>query len=98
MAKTSTNPKAIRPGLLHKLSLSQEKARFEQYLEYCRPTGEVFKYAFLAGMAKGFGVVIGTTLVASLVVSVLGLLGAWLPGDLGSFVRELNHDLIEAAK
>lgn len=99
MTKTSSAyPKEIRPGLLHKLSLGQEKTRFEQYLEYARPTADVFRYGFFAGIGKGFGIVIGATLVTSLVVTLLGILSYWVPGDVGKFFQDQYVTLIEALK
>ena len=92
MAKSSSDyPRIIKPSLLHKFLLGQEKSRFELFLEVARPNRAIFWHGVVSGAAKSFGFVIGAGVVASLVLALLNLLGQVIPGAAGDFLVGLNR-------
>lgn len=95
MAKSAYEPP--QPSFLHKLALSREKARFEQFMEISQPPARVMKNGFLSGAARTSGFVVGAGLVAGLVVALLGLLGYLIPGAIGEFLLGINRSLGESA-
>ena len=96
MAKSSsTYPDHLKPSLGHKLALKLEKVRLQQFLEISQSLPKVFSYHVWAGLATGFGFVVGASVVAVLLVALLGLLGSVLPGDVGAFVTGLNRTATE---
>lgn len=91
MSQDSTYPKDRKPSFLHKLLLGQEKSRFEQFMEISLPVGRILSNGLLGGMAKGFGAVVGASVVATIVMALLGFLGHHVPGAAGKFILGVNH-------
>ncbi len=89
---------APKPNFLHKLTLGQEKGRFEQYLEYSQATSQVAIKGFLGGLAKGFGIVLGATVVAAVVVGLLAVLGSVISGGTGDFIQGLANAVNQNAR
>ena len=70
----------MRPMVKEQLSKKEREEFTKQQLEYffemSHPKwGRVIKYAFIRGVATGFGVLIGGTIVVALVLWILSLLG-----------------------
>lgn len=56
---------------VEKLAAHMEKARFDEYAAmFSRPVKFIF-FNFLAGIARGFGIAVGMTLIVALVVFLL---------------------------
>lgn len=52
------------------------KQQLEYFFEMSHPKwGRVIKYSFIRGMATGFGVLVGGTIVVALVLWILSLIG-----------------------
>lgn len=65
-------------GLVRKLALTLEKSRFVSFIELSQPTGRLVRQGLVAGMARGFGIVIGATLVAGIVLALFAMVGGWI--------------------
>lgn len=74
---------------LEELTLALEKASLAEYVElYHRPKRLLF-LNFLAGIARGFGLAIGFTVVGALFLYGLGKLASWNLPVVGEFIAEI---------
>jgi hypothetical protein len=73
--------------LIHKIAVSLEKGRFNDYVDLLQNTRLLLWKSFVSGVGKGFGAVIGATLVVAIVVGILAMLADVLPGEAGDFFQ-----------
>ncbi len=66
-------------GLVYKFAIGLEKGRFNEYIETLQDTKKLLWKSFLSGVAKGFGVVVGATVVVAILVALLALLAKVIP-------------------
>lgn len=71
--------------VIHKFAVALEKGRFNDYVELLQNPKKLFVTSLIAGIGKGFGAVLGATVVVALLVGLLAMLGDALPGELGNF-------------
>ncbi len=84
-------------GIKEKLKDNHERGARQALLEdifndYNRNRFRVYKMNFFRGVSFGFGSVLGATVVVALVVWVLGVTGALVPG-LASFVHDVTNTI-----
>lgn len=84
-------PPAKHEHAIEKFALALERSRFLDALQQYQSTRKLLWRNFLTGLARGFGAIIGATIVVALAVAILGLLGESLPGVLGEFFRETGE-------
>ena len=90
--QTARKP-AKRERAVEKLALALERGRFNDYLEQLQDTRSLLWRNFLTGLARGFGAIVGATVVVAIIVAVLGILGDNLPGELGEFFKETGNQI-----
>ena len=56
---------------ISKLAAHMEKARFDEYIAMFTRPGKFIFFNFLAGIARGFGIAVGMTLIVALVLYLL---------------------------
>lgn len=83
-------------GLVYKFAIGLEKGRFSEYIELLQDTKKLLWKSFLTGLAKGFGAVVGATLVVAVLLMILGLLGKYLPGEAGAFFTKTGNTIEES--
>lgn len=86
-------PSAKREDAIEKFALALERGRFTDYIDQLQDTKKLLWKNFLVGLMRGFGAIIGATIVVALVVGFLGLLGESLPGAIGEFFRETGKQI-----
>lgn len=84
---------AKRERAIEKLALALERGRFNDYLEQLQDTRSLLWRNFLTGLARGFGAIVGATVVVAIIVAILGILGDSLPGELGEFFKETGNQI-----
>ncbi|MGE5552262.1 MAG: DUF5665 domain-containing protein [Bacteroidota bacterium] len=72
-----------------KLSLAMARANLEAMAELWLRPRRLIWLNFLAGLARGFGIAIGLTLVAAAFLSILGRLAALNLPVIGRYVAEI---------
>lgn len=93
MAKKTTALSEEEISLLHKFAIALERGHFTDYFETLQNTRQLLWKGFLTGLAKGFGAILGATVVVALVVALLSLLGDTLPGELGGFFSDTSRKI-----
>lgn len=98
MAAPRTKTRSDKPTkedwtMIHKVAVSLEKGRFNDYVDLLQNTRLLLWKSFVSGVAKGFGAVIGATLVVALVVTILTMLGDTLPGEAGDFFSNTSDTI-----
>lgn len=93
-------PKKVQPQvteqqwrLLRSLAVTLEKGRFNDYVETLQRSRKLLWSGFLGGLAKGFGAVIGATIVVALVAAILTALGQNIRGDIGDFFTKTSQKI-----
>ena len=71
------------------LTLALEKAAIAEYIELYRRPRRLLYFNFLAGIARGFGLAIGFTVVGALFLYALGKLASWNLPVVGEFIAEI---------
>ena len=56
---------------IDRLLLSMERAGFSEYMEYLADKRRLFFRAFISGVARGFGLAIGFTVLGAAVIALL---------------------------
>lgn len=79
--------------VIHRFALALEKGRFNDYVEVLMDTKKLAWKSLVTGVARGFGAVLGATVVVALLVALLALLGDALPGDFGDFFSDTGNTL-----
>ena len=76
---------------LDRLSLSLARANLAAFTDLWLRPRRMLWLNFLAGLARGFGIAIGLTLVAAAFLSVLGRLAALNLPVIGRYIAEIVH-------
>ncbi len=71
------------------LSKQLEKANIAEYIEYHRRPGRVIYISFLSGMARGFGIAIGASVLAAIFLYLMSLLIKLNLPVLSRFIAEM---------
>ena len=95
MAKTKTTRKPSDKDLavIHEFALSLERGRFTEYAEVLMNTKKLLWKSFVAGLGRGFGAIIGATLVVAIVVGLLAWLGQYAPDPISDFFIETGKTI-----
>lgn len=78
---------------IHKFAVALEKGRFNEYIELLQNPKKLFFTSVVVGVGKGFGAVLGATVVIALLVWLLSALGDALPGELGNFFSSTSDTI-----
>lgn len=82
---------------IHQLAIAMEKMKIAEYIEYINNTRRLLFVNFIAGLARGFGMAIGFTVLAALVLYMLQklvILNLPLIGDaIAHIVKLVNYSL-----
>ncbi len=76
---------------LDRLSLSLARANLESFTDLWLRPRRMLWLNFLAGLARGFGIAIGLTLVAAAFLSILGRVAALHLPVIGRYIAEIVH-------
>lgn len=76
---------------IEKLTLSLEKASVAEYIELYRKPKRLLYLNFLAGIARGFGLAIGFTVVGAFFLYTLGKLASLNLPLVGNFIAEITR-------
>lgn len=74
---------------LDKISLSMEKARIVDYVNYLENPRRMLIPNFLGGLARGFGAAVGFTLLAAVIIYVLQLIVRLNLPIIGEFISDI---------
>jgi uncharacterized protein DUF5665 len=74
-------------------ALALERGRFIDYIQQLQSTRTLLWKNFLTGLARGFGGIVGATVVVALVVAILSVLGDSLPGEIGDFFSDTSQQI-----
>lgn len=82
---------------IQQLAIAMEKMKIAEYIEYLNNTRRLLFINFIAGLARGFGMAIGFTVLAALVLYMLQklvILNLPLIGDaIAHIVKLVNYSL-----
>lgn len=95
MAKTKSRQKLSSKDLevIHEFALSLERGRFTEYAEVLMNTKKLLWKSFVAGIGRGFGAIIGATIVIAILVGILGWLGQYAPDPIDDFFTETGKTI-----
>ena len=93
MAKRRSKVAPRDASTIEKFATSLERGRFTDYIDQLQNTRTLIWKNFLIGLMRGFGAVIGATVVVALVVFLLGFLGNSLPGQIGDFFTDTSQQI-----
>jgi hypothetical protein len=83
---------------IHRLAEALEKGKFDAYISILQDTRKLFWKSFVAGAAKGFGAVIGATVVVAVAAALLAWIGPHLPDPAGDTVENTGEKIQQPAK
>lgn len=85
-------------GLVYKFAIGLERGRFNEYIETLQDTKKLLWKGFLSGVAKGFGAVVGATVVVALVGALLALAAQILPDPVDNPLENTGKKIQETTK
>lgn len=85
--------KAEEQKIISEFALSLERGRFTEYVEILSDSKRLLWKSFVAGLGRGFGAIIGATLVVALVVGFLAWAGDTLPDPIGDFFQSTGETI-----
>lgn len=74
---------------LDKISLNMEKFKFVDYVYYIEHPKKMLLANFMGGVARGFGIAIGFTLLGAVVIYLLQVAVKWKLPLIGEFISEI---------
>jgi hypothetical protein len=74
---------------LDKISLNMEKLKFVDYVYYIEHPRKMLLANFMGGLARGFGIAIGFTLLGAVVIYLLQVVVKWKLPLIGEFISEI---------
>jgi len=74
---------------LDKISLSMEKSKLADYVYYLKNPRKMLFANFIGGLARGFGMAVGFTLLGALAIYFLRWLVQWNLPIIGKFISEI---------
>lgn len=83
---------------INRFAEALEKGRFDAYISILQDNKQLFWKSFIAGAAKGFGAIIGATVVVALVAALLAWIGPHLPDPAGQTVEDTSEKILQPAK
>ncbi len=89
--------KGVWARKIDQLALAMEKMKLAEYMEYMNDTKRLLKINFMAGIARGFGMAVGLTVLGAVFIIMLRrlvMLNLPLIGDfIAEIVRTVNERL-----
>ncbi|MSU76014.1 hypothetical protein EXS54_00885 [Patescibacteria group bacterium] len=85
--------KAEEQKIISDFALSLERGRFTEYVEILSNSKRLLWKSFVAGLGRGFGAIIGATLVVALIAGVLAMAGKYLPDPAGDFFQQTGETI-----
>ncbi len=80
-------------AVIHDFALSLERGRFTEYAEVLMNTRKLLWKSFVAGLGRGFGAIVGATVVVAIVVGFLAWLGHYAPSPVGDFFQQAGQTI-----
>lgn len=79
------------------MNTALSKSGLKEYVTYLESPVRVFVTNFLAGIARGFGFILGATVVVAIVVYILGQILSQIPfiGDFFSFLNQFIQENLD---
>lgn len=72
-----------------KIAAQTEKSEIREYLDLMNRPWKIISTNIVAGMARGVGIAIGFTIIASLLIYFLQILGKWDLPFIGKYIAEI---------
>jgi len=79
---------------LDQISLNMEKSKIIDYVYYLEHPRKMLIPNFLGGLARGFGIAIGFTLLTAFIIYIMQWLVRWNLPVIGKFISEIV-DIVE---
>jgi len=79
---------------LNQISLNMEKSKIIDYVYYLEHPRKMLIPNFLGGLARGFGIAIGFTLLTAVIIYIMQWLVRWNLPVIGKFISEIV-DIVE---
>ena len=75
--------------MIHRFAVALEKGQFNDYIEILQSPRRLLWKSFVSGVGKGFGAIVGATLVVAILVALLTWLAntELLPDDVQNFFK-----------
>ena len=83
---------------LDQISINMEKFKLVDYVYYLEHPRKMLFANFLGGLARGFGVAIGFTLLGALAIYVMQTVVMWKLPVIGNFISEIVNIVQENLK
>jgi hypothetical protein len=96
MAKTKRvkkEPSSEDLKVIHEFALSLERGRFTEYAEVLMNTKKLLWKSFVAGVGRGFGAIIGATIVIAILVGILGWIGQYAPDPIDDIFKDTGQTI-----
>lgn len=74
---------------LDQISLSMEKSKITDYVYYLEHPRKMLIPNFIGGLARGFGIAIGVTLLTAVIIYFMQWLVKWNLPVIGEFISEI---------
>lgn len=74
---------------IDQISLNMEKFKLVDYVYYLENPRKMLLANFIGGLARGFGIAVGFTLLGAVVVYVLQMVVKWQLPLIGKFISEI---------
>lgn len=74
---------------IDRISLNMEKYKFVDYVYYLEHPKKMLFSNFIGGLARGFGIAIGFTLLGAVVIYILQIVVRWKLPLIGEFISEI---------
>lgn len=85
-------------GLVYKFATALEKGRFGEYVSVLQNTRKLFWKAFVSGLGRGLGAVIGGTVIVALLAGLLAMIGPHLPSAAEEAVENTGKQIQQTTK
>jgi hypothetical protein len=74
---------------IDEISLSMEKFKFVDYVYYIEHPRKMLLANFMGGVARGFGIAVGFTLLGAVVIYILQIIVKWKLPLIGEFISQI---------
>ena len=78
---------------IHKFAVALERGRFSEYIELLQNPKKLLWNSFISGVGKGFGAIIGATVVVALLLAVMAFLAKVLPDPVAQPIKDTGEKI-----
>lgn len=74
---------------IEELAINMEKAKIHEYVDFVNNKKRLLYVNFLGGVARGFGMAVGFTILGALAIYILQKIISWNIPLIGDFIAEI---------